>query len=53
MESRDPTSEAFRNLLRAAGQTLELLCRLRGIELADLTDDQLGAFFVQALGDDA
>ncbi len=53
MDTHDPHSEAFRQLISAAGETLDLLCRLRGIELADLTDDELGAFFVQALGDDA
>ena len=53
MDTRDPHSDAFRNLISSAGETLDLLCRLRGIELQDLTDDELGAFFVQAMGDDA
>jgi hypothetical protein len=52
MDTRDPTSEAFRDLVRAAGETLELMCRMRGIALEDLTDDELGEFFVHALGDD-
>jgi hypothetical protein len=52
MDTRDPTSEKFRDQIRAAGETLELLCRLRGIQLQDLTDDELGEFFLNALGDD-
>jgi hypothetical protein len=47
------TSEASRDLIRAAGETLELMCRLRGIALEALTDDELGEFFLNALVVDA
>jgi hypothetical protein len=53
MEPSNPTSDASRDLIRAAGETLELMCRLRGIALEALTDDELGEFFLNALAVDA
>ncbi len=52
MHIQNATSTAFRNVVRAADATLELICRLRGITLDDLPDDELNAFFLHALGDE-
>jgi hypothetical protein len=52
MDTPNPTPEASRDLVRAAGETLELICRLRGIALEDLSDDELGEFFFNALAED-
>jgi hypothetical protein len=51
MNTKEPTPEASRELIRAAGETLELMCRLRGIDIVELSDDELGEFFANALGD--
>jgi hypothetical protein len=52
MDTQNPAPEASRDLIRAAGETLELICRLRGIALEDLSDDELGEFFLNALAED-
>jgi hypothetical protein len=52
MDTQNPTPKASRELVRAAGETLELICRLRGIALEDLSDDELGEFFLNALAED-
>jgi len=52
MDTKEPTPEASRDLIRAAGETLELICRLRGVAIEELSDDELGEFFSNALGDD-
>jgi hypothetical protein len=52
MHIQNATPAAFRNVVRAADSTLELICRLRGITLDDLPDEQLNAFFLHALGDE-
>jgi len=52
MEPLNPTFNASRDLIRAAGETLELMCRLRGITIEALTDDELGEFFLNALAVD-
>ena len=33
MDTKEPTPEASRDLIRAAGETLELICRLRGVDI--------------------
>ena len=53
MEPSNRTSDTSRDLIRAAGETLELMCRLRGIALETLTDDELGEFFLNAMAVDA
>ena len=52
MYTKQPTPEASRDLIRAAGETLQLICRLRGVDIEDLSDDELNEFFSNALGDD-
>jgi hypothetical protein len=52
MDTKQPTPEASRDLIRAAGETLELICRLRGVDIEELSDDELNEFFSNALGDD-
>jgi hypothetical protein len=52
MNIENPTSTAFRNVVKAADSTLELICRLRGITLDDLSDQELNVFFLHALGDE-
>lgn len=52
MDTKQPTPKASRDLIRAAGETLELICRLRGVDIEDLSDDELTEFFSNALGDD-
>jgi hypothetical protein len=52
MNTTNPTAAAFRNLVIAADETLHVLCRLRGITLDDLSEDELEAFFFQALDDE-
>jgi hypothetical protein len=52
MDTKNPTPEASRDLIRAAGETLELICRLRGVDIEELSDDELNEFFSNALGDD-
>ncbi|WP_157766572.1 hypothetical protein [Caballeronia sordidicola] len=49
----NPTFDTSRDLIRAAGETLELICRLRGIPIEALSDDELGEFFLNALAVDA
>ncbi|MFT4432320.1 hypothetical protein ACMX25_02825 [Caballeronia sp. 15715] len=51
MDTKEPTPEAARDLIRAAGETLELICRLRGVDIEDLSDEELGEYFSNALGD--
>jgi hypothetical protein len=52
MHIQNATPSAFRNVVRAADATLELICRLRGITLDDLPDEELNTFFLHALGDE-
>jgi hypothetical protein len=52
MDIENATSIAFRNVVKAADSTLELICRLRGITLDNLSDEELNAFFLHALGDE-
>jgi hypothetical protein len=52
MNFENATASTFRNVVRAADSTLELMCRLRGITLDDLPDEELNAFFFHALGDE-
>jgi hypothetical protein len=52
MDTKQPTPEASRDLIRAAGETLELICRLRGVDIEELSDDELNEFLSNALGDD-
>jgi hypothetical protein len=52
MNTTNPTAAAFRNLVIAADETLHVLCRLRGITLDDLSEDELEAFFFEALDDE-
>ncbi|MDN7176577.1 hypothetical protein M0D69_00780 [Caballeronia sp. SEWSISQ10-4 2] len=52
MNTTNPSAAAFRNLVIAADETLHVLCRLRGITLDDLSEEELEAFFFQALDDE-
>lgn len=52
MNTTNPTANAFRNLVLAADETLNVLCRLRGITIDDLSEEALEAFFFQALDDE-
>jgi hypothetical protein len=52
MNFDNATSIAFRNVVKAADDTLDLICRLRGITLEDLADEELNAFFFTALGEE-
>ena len=52
MNTQNPSPEASRDIVRAAGETLELICRLRGVAIEALSDDELAEFFSNALSDD-
>jgi hypothetical protein len=52
MNTQNSSPEASRDIVRAAGETLELICRLRGVAIEELSDDELGEFFSNALSDD-
>ena len=52
MNTQNPSPEASRDIVRAAGETLDLICRLRGVAIEALSDDELGEFFSNALSDD-
>jgi hypothetical protein len=51
-QTEDATTRAFREIVKAADVTLELMCRLRGITFDDLRDDELNEFFLHALGEE-
>jgi hypothetical protein len=52
MSSQHTAAVAFRNVVKAADDTLDLLCRLRGITIGDLSDEEINTFFLNALGDE-
>jgi hypothetical protein len=52
MDTQNPSPEASRDIVRAAGETLELICRLRGIPVDSLSDAALGEYFFNALEDE-
>jgi hypothetical protein len=52
MNSYHTSASAFRDVVKAADATLDLLCRLRGIALEDLGDEEINTFFLNALGDE-
>jgi hypothetical protein len=49
MNKKTPTARDVHDVFAACDQTLELICRLRGIELHDLDDRQVNEFLFAAL----
>jgi len=49
MNKKTPTARDVHDVFAACDPTLELICRLRGIELHDLDDRQVNEFLFAAL----